>query len=149
MIKVRQIDRDNIDYLVRNLKDFEKDKSIRKGLGDAGRVFQSGGKRRLRKSMRKSSGVTGNLLRSFRVRVKRSKPGVLVGFSGGKDGGNHSHLVDRGTTDRYWKTRGRKYVGKMPATRFWSDTESQDAPQAMEKLYDGIENNVYRINNRL
>lgn len=148
MIKVTQTDKDSIYYLIRNLRDIDKDKSIRKGLGDAGNTFKSGGKRRLRQAMRKPNGVTGNLLRSFTVRVKKRKPGVLVGFSGGKNGGNHSHLVDSGTADRYWKTRGRKYVGKMTATRFWADTESQDAPAAMDKLYAGIEKSVYRIKNK-
>ncbi|MBK5721373.1 hypothetical protein JGH11_10860 [Dysgonomonas sp. Marseille-P4677] len=154
MITIKQIDRENITYLVHNLEGFEKDKAIKKGLQKAGKVFETGGKYRLRKVMRKAKGVTGNLLNSLFVRVKKNKPGVLTGFIRSTKnmligGGNHAHLVDRGTKDRYWKSKGSKYVGKMPATRFWSDTESQDYPQAINKLYEGVEEVVYRIKNRL
>ncbi|MBF0577737.1 hypothetical protein [Dysgonomonas sp. GY617] len=149
VIEIKQIDRGTINYLVRNLDDFGKDKAIKKGLGDAGKVFEKGGKGRLKRSMKSGSrGVTGNLLRSFNVRVKKSKPGVLVGFKQGKDGGSHAHLVDMGTTDRYWKTKSHKYVGKVKANHFWTDTEEQDYPKALETLYDGIERAVNRINNR-
>lgn len=154
MITIKQIDRENITHLVHSLEGFEKDKAIRKGLKDAGKVFETGGKYRLRKAMRNSKGVTGNLLKSLFVRVKKNKPGVLTGFKRSNKnmiigGGNHAHLVDRGTKDRYWKSRGRKYVGRMTATRFWSDTESQDYPQAINKLYEGVEEAVYRIKNKL
>lgn len=149
-IEIRHINREDVDYLVRNLKDFEKDKAVRGGLQSAGKVFLSGGKSRLRQSMKSGSrGVTGNLLRSFHVRVKRSKPGVLIGFKQGKEGGSHAHLIDKGTNQRYWKTKKRKYVGRVVATNFWSDTEAQDYPKAMDQLYMGIERAVNRINSRL
>lgn len=148
-IEIRHINREEVDYLVRNLKDFEKDKAVKGGLQSAGKVFLSGGKSRLRRSMKSGSrGVTGNLLRSFQVRVKRSKPGVLIGFKQGKEGGSHAHLVDKGTSNRYWKTRTRKYVGSVKATNFWSDTEAQDYPKAMDSLYIGIEKAANRINSR-
>ena len=148
-IEIRQINREEVDYLVRNLQDFEKDKALKGGLKSAGNVFSSGGKSRLKRSMKSGSrGVTGNLLRSFQVRVKKSKPGVLVGFRQGKEGGSHAHLIDKGTDKRYWKTKKRKYVGRVVATRFWSDTEAQDYPKAMDSLYIGIEKAVNRISNR-
>lgn len=147
-IQIRHINKEDIDTLLRNLNDFEKDTAVKGGLKSAGNVFATGGKSRLRKRMKSSTGVTGNLLKSFQVRVKRSKPGVLIGFKQGKEGGSHAHLIDRGTNKRYWKTKGRKYVGRVTATRFWSDTEAQDYPKAMDKLYMGIEKAVNRINNR-
>lgn len=148
MIEVKQINRDEVEYLIRNLADFEKDKAIKGGLAAAGSVFMSGGKSRLRQRMKRTGASTGNLLRSFQVRVKKSKPGVLIGFRQGKDGGSHAHLIDQGTNQRYWKTRGRKYVGLVTATRFWSDTEAMDYPKAMDKLYLGIEKAVNRISSR-
>lgn len=149
-IEIRHINREDIDYLIRNLDDFEKDKAMKGGLQSAGKVFLSGGKDRLRQRMKSGSrGVTGNLLRSFQVKVKRSKPGVLIGFKQGKDGGSHAHLIDKGTDRRYWKTRKKKYVGRVVATRFWRDTEAQEYPKAMNQLYVGIERAVNRINNRL
>ncbi|MBF0759547.1 hypothetical protein IR148_00630 [Dysgonomonas mossii] len=153
MIEVKVIDREAITYLVNGLEDFEKDKAIKDGLKAGGNVIQSGGKRRLRSAMKKPGGVTGNLLRSFHVRPKRFKLGVLVGFRRSNKnmvigGGNHAHLVDMGTGKRYWKTRGRKYVGVMPANRFWSDTESQDGNQAINEVYSGVERAVDKIKNR-
>ena len=148
LIEIRHINRGEVDYLIRNLNNFEKDKALKGGLKSAGSVFMSGGKGRLRKRMKRSSGVTGNLLKSFHVRVKKSKPGVLIGFRQGKEGGSHAHLVDKGTSQRYWKTRTRKSTGRVIATRFWSDTEAQDYPKAMDKLYLGIEKAVNRISER-
>lgn len=148
-IEIRHINRDEVDYLIRNLSDFEKDKAMKDGLQSAGNVFKVGGKSRLRRNMKSGSrGVTGNLLRSFHVRVKRSKPGVLVGFKQGKEGGSHAHLVDKGTIQRYWKTRKRKSTGSVKGSYFWSDTEAQDYPKAMDSLYTGIEKAVNRISNR-
>lgn len=156
-IEIRQIDRDAVSHLVRNLEDFEKDKAIKSGLGDAGNVFKTGGKSRLKRRMKSGSkGVTGNLMRSFHVRVKKGKPGVLIGFKQGTGGGSHSHLVDRGTDERYWKARNyknkqgtyRKSTGRGIGNAFWIDTESQDHPKAMDKLYVGIERAVNRISSR-
>ena len=145
--EITQIDRDAVNYLVRNLEDFEKDKVVRGGLGAAGAVFKTGGQRRLKERMKRRGGVTGNLLGSFKVRVKRKRPGVLIGFRQGKSGGNHAHLIDQGTTDRYWRTP-RKATGRVVGNAFWTDTRSQDYPQAMDKLYAGIERAVNRITER-
>ena len=48
MIQVRAIDRENIQYLVRNLEDFEKDKAIKSGLRAAVNVFRVKGRSNLR-----------------------------------------------------------------------------------------------------
>lgn len=146
--QITPIDRNEILYLIRNLEDFEKDKAIREGLRDGGKVFAQGGKARLRRRMKSGSkGHTGNLLKSFTVRPKRSKPGVLVGFRQGINGGSHSHLVDRGTQKRFHK-KNNKSVGRMPANRFWYDTEAQDGDKAIKRIYDGIERAVNKIGNR-
>ena len=150
-IGIKHINKEDVDYLVRNLEDFEKDKAIKDGLKSAGNIFKKGGISRLRRSMKSGSqGVTGNLLRSLQVRVKKSKPGVLIGFNQGKGGGSHAHLVDRGTAERFYKTKKgeKKSVGRVIGNLFWTDTEAQDYPIAMGNLYDGIEKAVNRINNR-
>jgi len=147
--EIKQLDRESVNYLVRNLENFEKDKAVKTGLGAAGNVFKVGGTNRLKRRMKSGSrGFTGNLLRSIIVRPKKSKLGVLIGFTQGKGGGSHANLVDRGTTDRYWKTRKNKSTGRVIGNTFWTDTEAQDYPQAMNKLYLGIEKAVNRINNR-
>ena len=146
--EIKQIDRDAVNYLIRNLTDFEKDKAVRSGLSDAGKVFIAGGKSRLKSRMKiGSKGLSGNLLRSFTERVKKSKPGVLVGFKQGANGGSHSFLIDKGTKSRRWKKNG-KSTGKVTANYFWTDTEVQDNAKALGKLYQGIEKAVNRINNR-
>ncbi|WP_018109824.1 HK97 gp10 family phage protein [Bacteroides propionicifaciens] len=146
MIKVKPINKDEIAYLVRSLENLEKDKAIKGGLSAAGKVLATRGRSRLRKRMKSGSrGVTGNLLKSLIVRVKKKKPGVLIGF---KSSGPHAHLVDRGTKERYWKTKSKKSVGLVKPNRFWSDTEAMDYPAAIDKLYIGIERAVDKISNR-
>lgn len=146
MIEVKQIDIESIAYLVRSLENFEKDKAIKRGLLDAGNVLKSGGKQRLRERLKDKKGGKGNLLRSFQVRVKRNKPGVLAGFRRGKAGGNHAHLVDRGTKQRF--TKSGESRGRMPANSFWSDTENQDSAKVIDRLFTGVERAVENINNR-
>ena len=133
------IDRESIVYLVHQLENFEKDKAIRSGLHDAVNVFISGGKRRLNQRLKK--GKNGNLRNSFTPLVKRNKPGALAGFKRGKNGGNHAHLVDRGT-------KKRPNRGVMPANYFWHDTSYQDEDEAKQKLFEGIQRAVERINDR-
>lgn len=147
--EIKEEDAGSMFYLVRHLEDFEKDKAIREGLKKAGNVFKTGGKRRLRERMESGrTGVTGNLLRSFHVRTKRRKLGVLVGFKHGAGGGAHAHLIDRGTEHRYQITKGRKSVGSVSPNTFWTDTEAGDYPAAMDKLYEGLERAANRIFSR-
>lgn len=149
IFQIRQINREEINFLIQNLNDFEKDTALKGGLKAAGNTFMQGGKSRLKRRMKSgSTGITGNLLRSFQVRVKRNKPGVLIGFKQGNEGGSHASLIDRGTKDRYWKTKKRKYVGRVLPSLFWTDTETMDYPKAMDKLYLGIEKAVSRISSR-
>lgn len=148
-IEIKQIDRDAATYLVRELENFEKDEAIKTGLTKAGNVFKTGGRKRLKSRLKhRGQGSLGNLYRSIIVRPKRDKPGVLIGFRQGKDGGSHSHLIDRGTSDRYWKTKKMKYTGRVIGNFFWTDTKSEDHPQALDKLYTGIEDAVNRIKKR-
>lgn len=144
-IEIKLIDREAILYLVQGLEDFEKDKALRSGLAAAAQVFKAGGIRRLKQRMKKPTGVKGNLLRAFTVRVKKSKPGALAGFETGKGGGGHSWWLDKGTKERYIKTKGNKYAGAGPALRYWEDTRNQDYPKAIDKLREGTERAVQRL----
>lgn len=146
-IEIKIIDRKDILCLIEGLEAFEKDKALRSGLKAGANIFKTGGMRRLKKRMKKPTGVTGNLLRSFTVRVKKSSLGALSGFRYGKDGGNHSWLVDKGTTKRHHK-KTNKNTGSGRALRYWTDTREQDYPKAMERVYNGVEQAVNRINER-
>ena len=144
MIEVKQIDRENIQYLVDNLEDFEKDKAIKSGLRSAVNVFRVKGRATLRSRLLYHGKQTNHLMNSFTNRVKRNKLGALAGFD--RPGGNHSHLVDAGTKIRRTKSGANR--GIMPANNFWSDTKVSEESRAMSALYQGVQRAVQRINNR-
>ncbi|BEG98108.1 hypothetical protein [Bacteroides sedimenti] len=144
--------------VVSKLNNIEKDKAIKYALRRAGGKLVAGGRRRLRGRMKDSAGVSGNLLKSFKVRVKRRKLGALAGFSQdydaykvGKDGyGSHASLVDRGSKkERFWKKATKKGIPKstgwMPALSFWTDTFEQDGKRAVTSLMANLERAVERI----
>lgn len=144
MIEVKQIDRENIQYLVDNLEDFEKDKAIKSGLRSAVNVFRVKGRANLRSRLLHHGKQTNHLMNSFTNRVKRNKLGALAGFD--RPGGNHAHLVDAGTKIR--KTKDGINRGVMPANFFWSDTKTSEEDKAMNALYQGVQKAVQRINSR-
>lgn len=144
MIEIRQIDRENIQYLVSELEDFEKDKAIRSGLRNAVNVFKIKGRSNLRSRILRHGKQTNHLMNSFTNRVKRNKLGALSGFD--RPGGNHSHLVDMGTKVR--KTKRGANRGVMPANHFWTDARISEEGKAMNVLYQGVQKAVQRINNR-
>lgn len=144
MIQVSKTDRDDILYLVRNLEEFEKDKAIRSGLRSAVNVFRTKGRSNLRSRLIPGRITTGHLMNSFTTRVKRNKLGALAGFD--RPGGNHAHLVDRGTKRRYTKSGAHR--GIMPANRFWTDAKESEEGKAVQAVYNGVKKCVERINNR-
>ena len=127
-----------IQNAIMGLNNFQQNKAITSGMRAAGGVFMAGGKKRLRAEL-KGTGK-GNLMKGFRVKVKRHNAGVVTGFD---RMGHHSHLVDLGTKKRFHKSG--KYVGIMPANYFWRTTAQADFPKAAEKMYKGIETAANRI----
>lgn len=144
MIQVKQIDRENIQYLVNHLEDFEKDKAIRSGLKDAVNAFKVKGRANLRSRLLRHGKQTNHLMNSFTNRVKRNKLGALSGFD--RPGGNHSHLVDMGTKVR--RTKKGENRGIMQANHFWNDAKVSEEGKAMNALYLGVLKAVERINTR-
>lgn len=143
-MQVKLIDREAIVYLTDNLEDFEKDKAIRSGLRAASNVFRIKGRSNLRARLLHHGKQTNHLMNSFTTRVKRNKLGALSGFD--RPGGNHAHLVDRGT--RLRKTTSGQSRGVMPANRFWEDARKSEEKKALDAMYKGVERAVQRINNR-
>lgn len=146
IIEIKSIDRDSILHLVDGLENFEKDRAIRAGLAAAVGVFKAKGRSNLRNWMGQHghpNGVTGNLLASFKNRVKKSKPGALAGFEWPK--GAHVWLVDQGTGLRQTKTHD---TGIMPASHFWEDARRSEESKAMQRMYMAVERAVQRINER-
>lgn len=128
-----------------------KHPAIRKALNDGVRYLTREGKERLKAGEDHTVPHTGNLLRAFSVRVKKSREGALAGFVlvGGRGGrearGYHAWLVDRGTEER--KThqgynRGRSGHGARSMSTslgFWTKTREQDGDEALYKVKEGID----------
>lgn len=144
MIEIKQIDRENIQYLINELEDFEKDKAIKSGLRSAVNVFRVKGRANLRARLLRHGKQTNHLMNSFTNRVKRNKLGALSGFD--RPGGNHSHLVNSGTKVRRTKSGANR--GVMPANHFWTDTKTSEEGKAIDALYQGVQKAVQRINAR-
>lgn len=116
--------------------------TLRKGYRKAGAYLIRAGRKREKASIRANQAKwpnvrhTGNLLSSFRTKVKRSGAGMLVGFN---KKGSHSWLVDQGHTGE------RSHNGFTQGSHFWEDTRSNDAPKAQQMVADSIREAVYSI----
>ena len=137
---VQIIDYERVYSAIKNLVDIDKDKAINVGLKDAGNLFVRSGKSNLKS---RSNVVTENLSKSFRVKIKQNKVGMIAGFGAG---GNHAHLVDEGTTERY--TAKGSFRGKVIGNSFWVDAIHQNETAAIDKVYSGIERAVQNIINK-
>lgn len=144
-IDLRIIGDKQVDDMLNQLNNIDRNTSIKFGLRKGGQILVSAGKSRLRARMKNPSGVTGNLLKSFQVKVKKNKLGALAGFGMIKDnkGGKHSYLVDLGTDKRYKKNGA--YTGVMPALKYWTDTRNEDMDTAIDAVWEGVEMAIIKI----
>ena len=130
----------------------EVEKGTKDALRDGARYLLRKGRTRLRQRMKSGTkGVTGNLLRSFKYTIKKKNRGVLAGFKGGKGGGNHSWLIDKGTKDRYTKKgyfRGRVHRKTGIGNKFWTDTRNSESNNAMRIVLVKLQETVNNIRNR-
>ena len=145
LIGVEVIGIDKIYRLVDDLQEVDRNRAIKKGLLRGAQVFVRIGRNNL---TQRNHRKTGNLQKSFRVRVKKDKLGALAGFNmihsrkESEGYGSHSWLVDMGTVRRY--TTGKASVpagqdrGIMPASYFWSDAKEQGGAEAIRAIEGGI-----------
>ena len=146
---VKIIGEDRINAMLQELNDIDTNKSIKAGLRKGLNILRQGGLKRLKSRMKSPSGVTGNLVKSFNVRVKKNKLGGLAGFGMVSDtDGNHiiarhAHLVDLGTAERERQNGGS--TGKMPALNFWTDTRNDDMDNAVGEVLKGTEQAILKI----
>ena len=137
---------ERINRLVADLQEIDQNKAIKAGLRKGAMVFIRLGRSTLRSRNNKH---TGNLMKSFRVRVKKRSLGSLAGFSMNysrmaEEGyGSHSWLVDRGTVQR-WTKKGQNR-GIMPASYFWTDTKEQGGSEAIRAIEQGIHDAVIQM----
>ena len=143
MSEVKIIGQDRINAMLQQLNDIDANKSIKAGIRKGLNILRQGGLKRLKARMKNPSGVTGNLVKAFNVRVKKNKLGGLAGFGMVSDtDGNHiiarhAHLVDLGTANRERQNGGS--TGKMPALNFWTDTRNEDMDNAVGEVLKGTE----------
>lgn len=132
-INVEVMNLEQVIRATRDLQDLGKQKALSKGLGKGGRYLMQKSKARLRKGMQSPQGKTGNLLASYRVKIKHGNTGFLMGFD---NKGHHAHLVDLGHELVVGKKR--IHTGKRTkALMFQTDTR-QDVPQAARIASQGI-----------
>lgn len=141
-MKAYIIDRDRVFASIESLVYIDKNKVLKKALGKAAGILVKEGRVALKSKHKKK---TGNLFRSISYIQKRRKIGALAGFSR-KKGGNHAHLLDKGTKERY--TRSGRYTGKMVASNFWSDTVAAKENEVISTLYEGVEDAIFKLMNR-
>lgn len=140
-VEIKNIER--VYALVDELKGVDRNKAIRSGMIQGAKVFTRLGRKNLRA---RNDEHTGNLLQSMRWKSARNSLAVYAGFERSykfqalKGVGNHAHLVDRGTKDRY--TKKGYYRGKMPASYFWTDTRNEGGSEAMRHIERGVINMV-------
>jgi hypothetical protein len=90
--------------------------------------------------MKDKKGETGNLLKSFRNKLKSNKLGAIAGFN---ELGHHAHLVDRGTQERHTSKGYNR--GKIEGNEFWDDAINNNESAAMDKLFNGISNGITKL----
>lgn len=139
-VDVRLINYQRVLKAIENLKDFEKDKVVKKGLSDSTKIFIGAGKSNLSSRLKNKGGKTGNLIKSFRTKLKRNKLGALAGFSGK---GAHSHLIDSGTDIRTTKKGYNR--GKVIGNRFWTDAITNNQSKAIDRLYTSIDRAIEKL----
>lgn len=117
---------------------------IRTSLKNASKMLMEQGKSNLKSRMKSgSTGVTGNLLRAFRYKLKSKNRGALIGFDYSRQGkGSHAHLVDRGTEERHSKYGNR---GHITGNKFWSDVNENDTDRAMNMVAKAIQSAISKI----
>lgn len=152
MITAQIIDRDNVIKKLESLtvEPFnEKNKIVQEGLRKSSRILLKVARINL-KSRNKSK--TGNLYRSMTYKLKRRKLGAIVGFKRGDlsmGGGNHAHLIDRGTKSRsYFKNGKSKSTGQVKGSNFFTDAEFATESKVYDTLYTTINDAINELMTR-
>lgn len=134
MLTVQVIDINRIYLAISELSDVDQNKIIKRGLRKGSKYLVDRGKANIKNRR------TGNLYNSLVNKVKKRKLGALAGFS---VLGKHAHLIDSGTSDRY--TSSGFYRGKITGNYFWTESVSSSNNEALEMLYNSIEDAVNKI----
>ena len=145
------------------LAEVDKKPVLKQAYKEGGQILITAGKASF---LSKNKKKTGNLYKSFTSKMKKKNGGILIGFRRGKDLGNHAHLIDRGTVDRftykpYTDKLGRNYPagiyrgkiddktgGKTGKTFFWTEVVETRGEEALGRIMEAIFVAVEEIKNR-
>lgn len=142
-LELDERDMAKLKAIVRQFGEVDGNKAVMASLSKGMEVIVRKGKSNLQNKK------TGNLKKSLRRKQVKKWSSVYGGFRRGKGGGNHAHLIDRGTDKRY--TKKNKYRGSVfkkgtyTGNRFWTKAVMSEAPKAMEKTMSVIGNELGKI----
>ena len=138
-----------VEAWLSKMSEVDRDNAVQNALRQGMRVIQQEGKSNLRQ---RNHVVTGNLRRSFALKVNKKRAYVLSGFKRSKNGGNHAHLIDRGTKARY--TRKGAYRGSISkdspntGSRFWTEAVESKGASAVNNVINAVYNYLSKITQR-
>lgn len=142
-LELDERDMAKLKAIVRQFGEVDGNKAVMASLSKGMDVIVRKGKSNLQNKK------TGNLKKSLRRKQVKKWASVYGGFRRGKGGGNHAHLVDRGTEKRYTKKgyyRGTMFKhGPNTGNRFWTKAVVSEAPKAMERTMSVINKELGKI----
>ena len=125
----------------------DQSNTVQYALKQGALVIQNAGKANL--AVRNKT-HTGNLKKSFSIKVVKKKAYALSGFK--RPAGAHAHLIDRGTDKRYTKKgayRGSVSKGNPNSgSLFWTQAVTANGGRALNTLMNAIYDALEEINRR-
>lgn len=142
---VNKADERKIQAVLNGLEGVDRAAVVQSALKSGMQTIVAQGKSNLAMRNKKK---TGNLSRSFSIKVNKKKAYTLGGFKRSTrfkriQGGNHSFLVDRGTGLRW--TKNNAFRGSANGSLFWTDAVESEGPKAQNRLVDAIYTEVANI----
>ena len=138
-VNVNGQDYAKLQTILQQFSDCEQQAAIDYGLNKAMEPVIQKGKANLAS---RNKVYRGNLSSSFGKKIdKKSGKKIYAGFKRPK--GAHSHLVDRGTKQRFTKAGASR--GKMPGSKFWTDAVMDSKPQQTTIMSDAIKDALSTI----
>lgn len=143
------LDLDNESYRrviesLQKLQKIDKNAVVKKGLQKGISPVRQEEKQNLKPHKK-----TGNLQRALTTRLQVSRQRIYLGFRRGKGKGNHSHLVESGTTYRW--TKSGHYTGSVrknaPNTGWYFAQRAfeHQGDKALNILMETIKDEINRI----
>lgn len=145
--EINKADYDRMQRWLSQLSEADQKSVIQNALRTGAKALQAAGKLNF---ARRNKSVTGNLKKSFGLKVVKKKAYALAGFR--RPAGAHSHLIDRGTSKR-WTAKGY-YRGSVSrgtpnkGSMFWTDAVNTQGPAALNKIMDAIYKSLEEITSR-